>query len=59
MTNGNLNIETSLGSELFDLMEAGHQLGGCPCVIKGYSEVGIGTEKRMMRKALIIEPIEI
>lgn len=57
VTNGNLAIETSPGGELFDMMNAVHQLGGCTCVVTGYSDVAIGSEKQLIRKALVIEPL--
>lgn len=59
VANRSLILETSPGGELFDLMKTGHQLGGCPCVVKGYSDVAIGSEKQLIRKSLIIEPVEI
>lgn len=59
VANGKLDIETSLGAELFDMMKDGNRLGGCPCVVTGYSNVAIGNGEQMIRKALIIEPIEI
>lgn len=59
VANTTMAVDTSPGEELFDMMKAEKHLGGCPCVVKGYSEVGIGSGKQLIRKALIIEPVEI